>query len=264
MVILVLKLPKKSQKQYQCEHCIFIADNFSTLETHVNGAHEVDHQPQNKQDETDIIDYENTEGETSHVEAFICDSCSRKFVNKNDFNQHMLSHTEPHVLKCGQCDKNFATQVDLEWHTETTHGDEVSENLIQPHSPKNPNTPQSDKKTVEVESLHSCEQCDFDTENIDDLKSHNQRDVHFVKNRTFQEIVDINFPDEVYICGECSIRFETYIECENHTKTHIAKCYKCDFKSEDNKKLKAREKTENDLLKCNGETHRLYIKLIWN
>ena len=167
MVILVLKLPKKSQKQYLCEQCIFIADNFSTLETHVNGAHEVDHQPQNKQDETDIIDYENTEGETSHVEIFICDSCSRKFVNKNDFNQHMLSHTEPHVLKCGQCDKNFATQVDLEWHMEMKYLI-IQFNLTTQKTPTLPNL-----KTVKVESLHSCERCDFDTENIDDLKSHN-------------------------------------------------------------------------------------------
>ena len=113
---------------------------------------------------------------------------------------------------------------------------------------------------VEVELLYSCDKCDFDSENPDDLKKHKEKNIHSQKDRSFEEIKDRlleeELPEEIYICGECSMRFETYMDCETHTKSHDSKCYKCDFISNDKKKLENHERTEHERFKCNKQSHK--------
>ena len=113
---------------------------------------------------------------------------------------------------------------------------------------------------VEVELLYSCDKCDFDSENPDDLKKHKEKNIHSQKDRSFEEIKDQlleeELPEEIYICGECSMRFETYMDCETHTKSHDSKCYKCDFISNDKKKLENHERTEHERFKCNKQSHK--------
>ena len=65
-----------------------------------------------------------------------------------------------------------------------------------------------------------------------------------------------------HICGECSAKFETFQACEDHANTHVYKCFKYDFKSDDKKKLKDHERTEHDLLKCNGNSHKEKCKIV--
>ena len=65
-----------------------------------------------------------------------------------------------------------------------------------------------------------------------------------------------------HICGECSAKFETFQACEDHANTHVSKCFKYDFKSDDKKKLKDHERTEHDLLKCNGNSHKEKCKIV--
>ena len=104
--------------------------------------------------------------------------------------------------------------------------------------------------------LLSCNQCDFDTENpraFLNLKERNVHNVQSVNNTSLEGIHDL--PDEVFICGECSAKFETYQNCVNHTKTHISKCYKRDFQSENSKELKDHERNEHDFLKCEKKNH---------
>ena len=117
---------------------------------------------------------------------------------------------------------------------------------------------------VEVEPLYSCDKCAFDSENADDLRKHKKKNIHSDKDKSFQEIKDellednfpeIELPEEIYICGECSERFETYVDCEQHTKSHDAKSFKCDFKSTDKKKLESHERIEHELLKCSKQSH---------
>ena len=43
--------------------------------------------------------------------------------------------------------------------------------------------------------------------------------VHFEKDDDSQEI-----KEEVYICGECSQRFDAFSECEKHVESHVSKC----------------------------------------
>ena len=113
----------------------------------------------------------------------------------------------------------------------------------------------SKTKTINIDmiSLLSCDLCDFDTENQDDLEKHIKRNIHSVNNKSIDKINLTQ--EEVYICGECSAKFETYNECESHSKEHISRCYKCDFQSDNAKKLKDHERNDHDLLKCERKNH---------
>ena len=207
------------------------------------------------------IDSKGKEGDSLLTdESFNCGICSETFETKSNYILHMQSHQEPSTFKCDKCGKSFNKQLELEWNTETEHEQQLSSNHQLPES--NEEVTKTDHNDVEMQPLYSCELCDYDTENIDDLRNHVQRNVHSFKNNSFQEIVDIEVPGEVYICGECCAKFETFQACESHTKNHLSKCYKCDFKSDDIKKLKAHERTEHDLLTCNGKSHNGKCKVV--
>ena len=153
-------------------------------------------------------------GARSFEETVICGICGKGFLNEIDCTEHMLSHNEPSNYKCELCEKVFNTQAESDQHTAAEHDQPVEIN----------HQPSSCQNTVEIVSLKSCDHCEFETENCDELMNHNQRNVHSVKERSFKEIVDKEVMDEAYICGECYGQFKTYSECEKHTDTHIPQC----------------------------------------
>ena len=168
------------------------------------------------------IDSKGKEGDSLLTdESFNCGICSETFETKSNYILHMQSHQEPSTFKCDKCGKSFNKQLELEWNTETEHEQQLSSNHQLPES--NEEVTKTDHNDVEMQPLSSCELCDYDTENINDLRNHVQRNVHSFKNNSFQEIVDIDVPGEVYICGEYCAKFETFQACESHTNNHLSK-----------------------------------------
>ena len=60
----------------------------------------------------------------------------------------MLIHTEAPSFRCEECDSNFKSQLELEWHTETTHDE---------------NTQSKELK---------CNQCEFKSRQDTELRKH--------------------------------------------------------------------------------------------
>ena len=115
--------------------------------------------------------------------SFICGVCTEEFMMQNNYMLHMESHKEPSPLMCENCGKLFSTERELERHTETDHG-QIYNNHQLCEGNKEGKTTKSNN--VKKELLHSCKLCDYDTENIDDLQDHTQRNVHSVRNKSFQ------------------------------------------------------------------------------
>ena len=64
--------------------------------------------------------------------------------------------------------------------------------MFQEHSPKVTNQPVGNLKDPtdpQIESIYSCDQCEFDTDRRGDLEKHNSRNIHNVenKNKTLQD-----------------------------------------------------------------------------
>ena len=98
------------------------------------------------------------------------------------------------------------------------------------------------KVEVEMKNLFFCSQCDFDSENENDLKTHITKNIHDVQNvnRTFQETVEEKKKEQkkslyLFSCHICSYETSDLRNLDEHgVKNHgFVNCDKCDFSAED-------------------------------
>ena len=96
--------------------------------------------------------------------------------------------------------------------------------------------------------IYHCGKCENKYDVFDELAKHideqHSNNDQLKKDGSTQQI-----EDEVYICGECCLRFSTYIQCESHTETHGLRCYKCDFTTKDSQNLKVHEENMHESFK---------------
>jgi KRAB domain-containing zinc finger protein len=57
----------------------------------------------------------------THIKPFCCKICSKRYGNKDLYNQHVLLHDNPNTFKCKQCDKVFNFRQSLQSHERIHH-----------------------------------------------------------------------------------------------------------------------------------------------
>ena len=159
---------------------------------------------------------------------------ANSFDIEKDCLEHMLLHSELPVHKCDQCDEEFKSQLEFEWHTETNHEvmpfscnkcgfqsskeAELSAHIQTNHLDLKVNIGKKEQVTI------ACDQCDFKCRLNKQLTNHN-KDKH-------QE-------PKKYKCKECDNKYEHNNQLNNHMQAkHMEKngsrvysCDACDFNS---------------------------------
>ena len=156
--------------------------------------------------------------------------------------QDTVSQVIEDVL-CRVCDKLFDRVCSIQEHMSTQHQSEGMNTKVdfKANAPEN----------VEVESLFSCNQCDFDTNKSDYLIKHYKKNIHDIHNLN-KTLEDDNTPqkDELqkgssprnqieenvaYSCYLCKYETRSSREMDNHgsSKHGIIDCDKCEYRAED-------------------------------
>ena len=188
---------------YECDKCEHKALSEEDLNVHKVNVH-------TKKAEK----LQETSTSTVTSEQFACSECNFHGEDQGNLDEHGNTHVapkevDPVIYHCGKCENKYEVFDDLARHIDNQHKDN---------------------------KRYSCAQCDFSSGHYEGLELH-KNSVHSEKEGNSQPI-----EAEVYICGECCLRFSTFVECEKHTETHSPRCFKCDFRSEDKTKLTEHEK----------------------
>ena len=89
-----------------------------------------------------------------------CTECDFNAKDLTELHIHINSHkqnSEPtQVFSCGKCENKFASHIDMNAHIDQQHKPRVVIDVDQ----------------IEIESLQSCDRCDFIPDNENDLKNH--------------------------------------------------------------------------------------------
>ena len=144
----------------------------------------------------------------------------------NDAAQNLLikeQNDEEHSIACEICTLNYKSSGDLHTHMDAEH------------------------KAITTAPLQVVGNCDFNTNTMDSLNEHNAT-VHIEKDSS-----SLKAADEVYICGECSQKFDLYDECQKHMESHPFRCYKCKFQSNTEHEVKLHEKAQHDNSNCKDD-----------
>ncbi|GIX83841.1 hypothetical protein CEXT_295341 [Caerostris extrusa] len=56
-------------------------------------------------------------GSTAKENFFMCDVCGKRFVQKQNLNQHSHYHSETKPYVCEFCNKSFLSKSGLKWHS---------------------------------------------------------------------------------------------------------------------------------------------------
>ena len=68
---------------------------------------------------------------------------------------------------------------------------------------------------------------------------------------------DETLNESVYICGQCCQAFKIEGQCMSHVESHISRCYKCDFESDDKSQMVRHEKEHIQPCDHNGECSKI-------
>ena len=211
------KIQQKLISAYKCDECNFSVPTRSSLRTHVNSKHK-------KQKQSSILRIDCGD------DILIISPIKKKEETANEV-QLVVNQLFEEIL-CKVCDSPFDNEGEIEKHLKKQHGPEL----------RRSNNAKESKTTepVEVESLFSCIQCDFDTDNSDRLVKHNQDNIHNVhnQNKTLEDIAVANKEDkksDMKTCHLCSFEATSDIELDDHrAQQHgIINCDKCDYGAED-------------------------------
>ena len=155
-------------KMTHCKECGKSFVNEENMKSHMEKEH-----VKTKEENGKMIPNEKSEPTKTEVKVdqFPCSNCN--FIGKNatESAEHAGTHLSKAlpVYNCGKCEDKFNSFDDLSKHIDDVH--------------------------PEIISLQSCDQCDFTSEDPNELNVHVVNGVHSVKDRTFQEI-----KEELYIC----------------------------------------------------------------
>ena len=128
----------------------------------------------------------------------VCGICSSGFPTEKACLDHQVIHTAPQSFPCGDCECMFENEVDLEWHTETTHD------------------------MVENPEPFPCCKCHFKALNKNELDAHMQSN-----HMNLKVILDIK---EVTVieCDQCDFTSRLNIQMKKHkTAKHQDSKYNC-------------------------------------
>ena len=245
-----------NQSNFTCKRCCSEFVNHNQLKKHKLSVHSTSFNTS----ETSLMSIRNSTRNNSFVEdMLLCDDISlsvvkntleedvvkdtlEKDVIKDTLKEDVKSHNIPQVNHmCEKCEKIFDCITNLETHKCVTHkNDDVLQ--IQPS----------------LESIFSCEKCDFESENEEDMKTHNTKNIHDIRNmnKTVQEdgLDDCN--SKSYKCHKCDFNTSDLKVMDEHTvNIHgMFKCYKCEYIAEDHDLLKNHMKkhTGRILFTCSG------------
>ena len=189
-----------------CNTCEYDAETHSDMNRHMAILHGVAFPPRENiksRKETEVIEG----GPDIRETASICGNCGDSFDNENDCVIHMSIHDEPVQLQCPECNSAFSTELEFEWHKETTH--EVSL----------------------MRSLYQCKLCDFTSVKQHDLNQHMQA-LHMAVR------VDIGTKDQLAIeCNLCDYSCRYNIQLRKHLRTiHLMEqkytCKECEYSTD--------------------------------
>ena len=148
----------------------------------------------------------------SHEINYPCVQCSHQAPNEMELASH-IAHEHPAPINCADCTFTALSAKDMENHVDVLH---------------------------KMKELFSCSQCDFDSEDSNELKAHNDRDIHDIRtqNQTFKEA-------PVFKCHLCEYKTNevdglvTHKESQ-HRREVVSeekqvkyKCDYCEFVSDD-------------------------------
>ena len=178
---------------------------------------------------------------------FQCQNCSTEVESEEQFKDHMACHDGKHdavsqimaELLCKVCDELFDSGKDIKKHMSNQHATNGAGKRNEGYC-----TEQTD--LVNVESLQSCEKCDFDTDDTESLKKHIRDNIHNVsnKNKTLVDEDEENpkstaeenrKADNKMNCYMCEYETKDLEMFDEHCfKKHgIIKCDKCEYRAED-------------------------------
>lgn len=129
--------------------------------------------------------------------SYECYVCNSKYEKLSFLKYHMVVHFEGKTLECEICSKKFAFQSSLTKHIRSTHDIK-------------------DIRTKRASSKYHCEDCPFQTANLDHLRSHVRKN----------HAIEVLGPSEVISCKICSKTFSKNANFRQHMRIHI-KLYKC-------------------------------------
>ena len=154
----------------------------------------------------------------------------------------MKSHSEDAASQviedvlCNVCEQVFDNSADVKNHIDNQHSTIGGAHVHH-------------KETVELESLFSCDQCDYDSDTRENLNIHNDRNIHDVHNLN-STLEEKDYPkhaetiklDEVKLMTCYLCKYETYdqskLDDHGFSKHGIIQCDKCEYRAEDNDILK--------------------------
>ena len=92
-----------------------------------------------------------------------------------------------------------------------------------------------------IELLYSCEKCDFDSDNCNDVREHMNINIHNVhnQNRTLEDSKEEILIDDM-LCDFCEFRTNDSLKLEEHSETSHGsiKCQRCEYKAVDKEIMK--------------------------
>ena len=155
-------VPVPVSPSFACRKCTAVCANPEEFEAHLKDKHLI-------------------------MNVYNCKSCQYRSTTLNEFKIHVAKSHPPVPLKyqCCECDCVFLTEVENEWHMETSHDVEQRKGL-------------------------SCSKCDFKSFDVNELNSHIQS-----KHMSMKVNIDVK-EQTILTCDQCEYKCRLNIQLKKH------------------------------------------------
>ena len=162
---------------------------------------------------------------------FECKDEQTLTFHKSASHENLVSGNEvPQIYNCGSCEKKCESFADMEEHINEEHKPSLVDEVT---------------SDVEVETLQSCDKCDFTSEDVEVLSNHFAVGIHNIldqnKTLTSDEKKQVNAsvtisPEASANCKKCPKVFENEAALkkhmqEDHIIVNVYNCKKCEYKT---------------------------------
>ena len=200
------------QSNFTCKKCGYEFSNYNQFKKHKF----TEHNTSFNSSENSLMSIRNSTRNNSFAEEMLlCEDISITGI-KNSLEEEQMEKTSQEKCSCEKCERIFKTRTSLMNHECLSHDDK------------------------DIISIMSCDKCDFETEDKNDMDNHNTRDIHdtFSKNKTLIEdsiVACKNDSPGDYECHLCKYVTRDLKAMDEHTiNTHgMVKCGKCAYSAED-------------------------------
>ena len=118
-------------------------------------------------------------------------------------------------IKCSNCEYKCSLNIQLRRHQQLKHAEHIAKapKLVTEEGNQGTGT------KANLQSIFSCDKCDYDTENSKEIKDHIDRDIHNVlnQNKTINE--STNLQRKQSRCGFCEYQTKEITELKEHEST---------------------------------------------